>query len=273
MLVRNTSKAHSATNDFPSHSEKIREVIAAQFPAKHTKIAFDATAQFSGDQRISSIEREHYNAALETLRHHQDELLNLSSIIKNLREEREILLNDLEKLKDAQQSGARMQLNHKAQAEEAKIELSILKRRYFEDIEDYKNKLRVSEERKMMYESKIKEYQKEFENLEQSVRTDFHRVKNREKELESQLELIKHDAESQINSRDQKILELKRKIDALEFNMENVMIKEKKSKDDKVQMEEKFDKVIRNLKGSIRLLEEDLAAERAVRRKIDEIKY
>ena len=39
------------------------------------------------------------------------------------------------------------------------------------------------------------------------------------------------DSENQIQSREKKILELKRKIDALEFNMENAAIKEEKSRE------------------------------------------
>ena len=87
---------------------------------------------------------------------------------------------------------------------------------------------------------------------------ELNQVKQREKELESQLELVTMDSESQVRSRDMKILELKRHIDQLEFNMENASIKEHKSREDKVKLEEKLTNVIKNLRGSISMLEDDL---------------
>jgi len=86
---------------------------------------------------------------------------------------------------------------------------------------------------------------------------DFNHIKQREKELESQLELAKMDSESQVKSRDKKILELKRKIDQLEFNMENIVIREQKSRDDKMKLEDRLDRIMKTLRGSIEVIEED----------------
>jgi hypothetical protein len=51
---------------------------------------------------------------------------------------------------------------------------------------------------------------------------DVRRIRVREKELENQLEILKKDSTALLVARDEKILELKRKIDLLEFNMELV---------------------------------------------------
>ena len=145
-----------------------------------------------------------------------------------------------------------------AELDDLKIEISILKKRHSKDIEEYKNKIEISEEKKNIYEEKFKRYQQEFEHLSLKVRVDFNKIKERETELESQLELQTMDYESQISSRDKKLLELKRKIDSLEFNMENASIREQQSRDDKNSLEERLLVVMKTLRGSIEVLEDDL---------------
>ena len=109
----------------------------------------------------------------------------------------------------------------------------------------------MAEEKALLAEAKR-------EKLEQRVRIDFNQVKQREKELETKLEMLTIDVDSQVQSRDHKILELRRKIDSLEFNMENVSIKEHKSQDDKRKLEDKLNKIIKTLRHSIKNLEEDI---------------
>ena len=87
---------------------------------------------------------------------------------------------------------------------------------------------------------------------------DFNQIKAREKELEGQLELAKMDSESQVSTRDKKILDLKRKIDQLEFNMENAVIKEEKSREDKQKLEDRLERIMKTLRGSIEVLEDDM---------------
>jgi chromosome segregation ATPase len=96
------------------------------------------------------------------------------------------------------------------------------------------------------------------ERLEQKARIDISQVRQREKELESKLELMAMDVDSQVHSRDQKILELRRKIDALEFNMENASIKEQKSLEDKRKLEDRLSKIMKTLRHSIKNLEDDI---------------
>ncbi len=70
--------------------------------------------------------------------------------------------------------------------------------------------------------------------------------------------MLSIDVGSQVQSRDQKILELRRKIDSLEFNMENVSIREHKSLDDKRKLEDKLNKIMKTLRHSIKNLEDDI---------------
>jgi hypothetical protein len=62
----------------------------------------------------------------------------------------------------------------------------------------------------------------EVEKVKERVRLDLRRIRVREKELENQLEILKKDSTALLVARDEKIVELKRKIDLLEFNMELV---------------------------------------------------
>ena len=126
------------------------------------------------------------------------------------------------------------------------------------ELEDLKYRLGLSEEKKLMSVELARQADLRREKLEQKVRIDFNQVKQREKELESKLELLSMDVESQVQSRDQKILELRRKVDALEFNMENASIKEQKSFDDKRKLEDRLSKIMKTLRYSIKNLEDDI---------------
>ncbi|MDD0853500.1 hypothetical protein HBN50_10340 [Halobacteriovorax sp. GB3] len=188
----------------------------------------------------------------------EDELLRLQGTIRQLRDERHEFLDQIEFLKKEAKLKEQDSMGLKAELDELKIEISILKKRHLSEVEELRYQWKLSEEKKDMYEQRAKNSQKEVERLGSKVRLDINQVKQREKELESQLELISMDSESKVKSRDMKILELKRKIDALEFNMENVAIREQKLLDDKVKTEDRLNKIMRTLRGSIKLLEDDI---------------
>ncbi len=190
-------------------------------------------------------------------RFHEGEALRLQATIRQLREEREAFQKEIQEMKRESKAIESENLGLKAELEEAKIEISILKKRHTNELEEMRYRLRLTDEKKLYAEERVKLLQKEFDRLQGKVRVDFNQIKQREKELESQLELAKMDSESQVQSRDKKILDLKRKIDQLEFNMENIVIREQKSRDDKVKLEERLDRIMKTLRGSIEVLEED----------------
>lgn len=188
----------------------------------------------------------------------EGEAVRLQATIRQLREEREELLKEIQDMKKETKLLEQDNLGLKAELDEAKIEISIMKKRHGTEMDEMKYRLRISDEKKLYSEEKARKLQKEFDRLQSKVRMDFNHIKQREKELESQLELVKMDSESQVQSRDKKILELKRKIDQLEFNMENIVIREQKSRDDKVRLEERLERIMKTLRGSIEVLEDDI---------------
>ncbi len=202
----------------------------------------------------------------------EGEMLRLQATIRQLREEREKLLIKMKEEEAETKVLEQENLSLKAELDEANIEISILKKRHGDEIDEMKYRLRLSDEKRMVAEEKARKLQKEFDRLQQKVRMDFNQVKQREKDLESRLELAQMDSDAQVKTRDQKILELKRKIDQLEFNMENVTIKEQKSRDDKLRLEESLSKIMKTLRGSIELLEDDLDLDPEIKDRLERLK-
>lgn len=187
-----------------------------------------------------------------------EDSIRYQATIRQLREEREDILRQVKTLKVENRELEQDNLSLKASLDEAKIEISILRKRQMVELEDMKYRLTISEEKKALADERARQADLRREKLEQKVRIDFNQVKQREKELESKLEMLSMDVDSQVQSRDQKILELRRKIDALEFNMENTTIKEQKSLDDKRKLEDRLNKIMKTLRNSIKNLEDDI---------------
>jgi hypothetical protein len=190
-----------------------------------------------------------------------NELLDLRVTLAELREDRENLLGQISGLEEENYNQKQDNLSMKAEIDELKIEISIMKKRHLAEIEELRHAVSIAQEKKEVLEAKNKSYQKEIERLGYKLRVDFGKIKQREKDLESQLELMTMDADSKVKSRDSKILELKRKIDALEFNMENMSIKERQSRTDKVLLDDKLNKVVGTLRHSLKFLEEEMDIE------------
>ncbi len=193
-----------------------------------------------------------------------DEYVRLQATIRQLREEREDFLEKITGLKLEVREAEQDNLTLKALLDENKIELNISKKRFLNEVEDLKLKAQIADEKRRIAEEKMKNLERIKEKLEQKTRIDLNQIRQREKELESKLELLAIDSDSQVNAREQKILELRRKIDSLEFNMENISIKEQKSIDDKRKLEDKLNKIMKTLRNSIKNLEDDLDEEGGV---------
>lgn len=203
-----------------------------------------------------------------------EESSRFQATIRQLREERDSLLNEMKTYKGQVREVEQDNLTLKAALDEAKIEISIIRKRHLTEMEDLKYRVSLAEEKRALAEERAKNAEAKKEKLEQRVRIDFNQVKQREKELETKLEMLSIDVDSQVHSRDQKILELRRKIDALEFNMENVSIREQKSQDDKRKLEDKLNKIMKTLRHSIKNLEDDIdqVAEEALNDNDDKMK-
>lgn len=101
---------------------------------------------------------------------------------------------------------------------EKQVELEVL----YRQIEDLNQQMQERSNRAHLIEAKLRLATDEVNKVKERVRVDIRRIRVREKELAGQLEILKKDSAALLQARDEKILELKRKIDLLEYNMELV---------------------------------------------------
>jgi chromosome segregation ATPase len=259
--------------------EMIQEVDEA--PAEHV-MSLNATEDETGEIAVPDFETQEVVApstvklTQESVKQEkvlynfdQNEVARLQSMVREMRADREDLLKQIHNSQKDLKIQVQSNLTYRSEVEDGKVELNILKKRHSEEVEELKHQVRMSEHKKLEYEEKVKNYQKEFDRLGQKVQFEVSHVKKREKELETKLELLVMDSQAQIQSRDNKTLELKRKIDALEFNMENLSIQEAKAREDKIILEDKLNKIMKNLRGSIKVIESDISHELSTLNKND----
>lgn len=185
------------------------------------------------------------------------EMERTQATISNLRSDREELLARIQKLEEERMMQNRQTLSIRAELDEKKIELTIIRKKLNEEITDLKDRLKLFDEKRLIIEEKNRILAQELDKAAQKNKIDVKKVQMRERELEQRLELLKADAESQIRHRDLKILELKRKIDAMEFDMESISVQEKRSVESRFELEDKLEKAIKTLRSAITVLEDE----------------
>jgi|GEM_PF-2297545 len=99
---------------------------------------------------------------------------------------------------------------------EKRVEMEVVEKQ----VEDLDRQLRERTEKARVIETKLRLMTEEVNKVKDRVRVDIRRIRVREKELEGQVEILKKDSAALLQARDEKILELKRRVDLLEFNME-----------------------------------------------------
>lgn len=72
------------------------------------------------------------------------------------------------------------------------------------------------------YESQVDSLSREQQEWKAKVREELKRIKLKERELENKYELLKRDAQALLDSKDKHVLEVKKKNDALELEMESL---------------------------------------------------
>lgn len=227
-------------------AEPVKEEKAKKkTPAKEAKEAKDSYAGNIG------------NDLKEISGAYSGEMERMQATISNLRSDREELLARISKLEEDRVIQNRSSLTMRAELDEKKIELSIIRKKLNDEITELKDRLKLFEEKKMILEEKNKILLVELDKAGQKNKIDVKKVQMRERELEQKLELLKADSETQIRHRDLKILELKRKLDAMEFDIESISVQEKRSVESRFELEDKLDKAIKTLRNAITVLEDE----------------
>jgi hypothetical protein len=189
--------------------------------------------------------------------HYNSELERLQATLNHLRADRSELVRKLDEVEEERIHHHRQLLNLRAELDDKKIENQLLRKRSTDEIQQLQTRTKLEEERRLLAEEKVKALQSELTGMQQKMKMEVRKVGGRERELEQQLELLKSDASTQIRHRDMKILELKRRLDSMEFEVENVSSLEKKAVGDRQELEGKLDKAIKTLRAAIGVLEQD----------------
>lgn len=249
-----------ANLDFGTEPEPVEEkpvVAAKEAKAADKPKKKKETREEKEEVRAASPERPMGQELREISGAYSAELERMQATLSNLRSDREELLAKIQTLEEEKHLHNRQALSMRAELDEKKIELSIVRKKLNEDISELKDRLRLEEERRLILEEKNRVFREELEKSAQKNRFDVKKVQLRERELEQKLELLKADAETQIRNRDLKILELKRKIDGMEFDMESMQSQEKRTVESRFELEDKLEKAIKTLRSAISVLEDE----------------
>ncbi len=120
---------------------------------------------------------------------------------------------------------------------------------------DLKFQMKAKMDKAKLLESKMRELAEDTDRLKERVRTDIRKIRVREKELENRLEIMKKDSEALISARENKIVELKRKVDLLEFNMDLLQEQNAKQKEIAKELKDRVIKATQVMRVASRVLE------------------
>ena len=185
------------------------------------------------------------------------ELSKMGGLIETLRRERDKLQEDIKKERQANSELKRENQEIRNECDELKVENAILRKRVERKADDFERKYELSEEKRRLLEAKLKQNKNELDKVRKEIREEQHHLKSEENDLRSKIELMEMDYASQIATREEKILELKRTLETLEFNIENMTIKNQELRKQRGEINERLRLVASSLRGSIDIIEDD----------------
>ncbi len=144
----------------------------------------------------------------------------------------------------------------KAREEQSRKDLLGLKEKYREDLQ----RTKAEYEQKILQSGKASSAAEDFDRKREEwkgkIREELKRIRLKEKELENKYELLKRDTQALLDSKDQHVLELKRKSDALELEMDQLEEKLRQSNVLFSQMDSKKRRLVETLRLVMALLEQ-----------------
>lgn len=143
--------------------------------------------------------------------------------------------------------GKGAELSHVVSEQEKKIhgfehERSVAGESLESEMAELKFQVKVKTDKAKLMEAQVRDAQTEIDRLKDRVRQDIRKIRVREKELENRLEILKKDSEALIGARENKIVELKRKLDLLEFNMDLLQDQYNREKENSAKLRERLAK-------------------------------
>lgn len=202
---------------------------------------------------------------LETLKKYlflrEQDVGALSTQLKGVREQL-VAVEDLLRIERAKN----VELEHVVNEQRRKVE-DFEKQKSFElesfqsEVKELRFELKSKMDKARVLESGMRAATEEMERLKERVRVDIRKIRVREKELENRLEIMKKDSEALISARENKIIDLKRKLDLVEFNMDLLQDQYAREKEISAQLREKLGKAAQVVRVAGGLLTSDSEAE------------
>ncbi len=199
------------------------------------------------------------NADLETLKKYllfrEQDVAVLSNQLKETRQQLEEM-NQVLRLERAMAT----EMKHTVEEQRRRIEGFETERRVLtEGFEREANELRFQikgkSDKARLFEAQVKEAVDEVERIKERVRLDIRKIRTREKELENRLEINRRDGEALLTLRESRIVELKRKLDLLEFNMDLLQNQYERERTNNKKLRELFERASQVVKVAGGLLE------------------
>lgn len=116
------------------------------------------------------------------------------------------------------------------------------------EVSELRFQLKSKNDKVKLLESRVLEATNEIEALKERVRADIRKIRVREKDLENRLEILKKDSEVLITARENKIIDLKRKLDLVEFNIDLLQDRYAKEKEHSSYLKERLEKASRAMR-------------------------
>ena len=195
----------------------------------------------------------------------EQDVAALSSLLKTARQR----IADLEfSLRQSESKNAGLQ--HSLDASERRItgfenEKQLATDAFQTEISDLKFQLKTKTDKAKLLEARVREAAEETEKIRERVKADIRKIRVRERELENRLEILRKDSEALIGARESKIIELKRKLDMIEFNMDLLQDQYNKEKERAATLKERLGKASQAMRVAGGFLEsgEDAKEEQA----------
>lgn len=200
---------------------------------------------------------------IETLRKYlmlrEQDVVALSAQLKSAHEH----IRDVESKLEMERASA-AELVHllkesKQRVEDVEREIQAKDEGFEQEANELRFQLKARTDKVKVLEIKVRESMDSMEALKERVRVDIRKIRVREKELENRLEIQKRDAEALIVGRENKIVELKRKLDLLEFNMDLLQEQLAREKDSNSDLKKKLFRVSQAMKVAGGLIEDEAA--------------
>ncbi len=183
---------------------------------------------------------------------------DVAVLSSQLKEARDQILATEKQFREERAKNA--ELVHTCQEQKVKIDGEAAKQldllaKFEGESQDLRFQLRTKADQIKVFEAQAHKFSDELSQLKERVRMDIRKIRVREKELENRLEITRRDSEAMLSSREAKLIELKRNLDLMEFNMDLVQNQYAKEKEVSGRLREKVAKLAQVVKVAEGLLD------------------